>query len=214
MFHVTRLDEVLLISVYDFVGSILSEKDNTEEAFLVLTISNLTIRAETPTDYSQIRALIISVFHETYGSGEAEAALVEQLRKDVEGAPTIALVAEQDGVVLGYVLFSRVYLQEHPTVAACALAPLGVYRQYQHQGIGTRLVQRGLAECTAHGFHVLFVQGSLEYYARFGFLPIAGTQLKTVFHSDHDMVLALDPCGLQGLRGLVTYPKSWNQFIS
>ena len=43
--------------------------------------SEISIQPERPGDYSAIRDLIVKVFHETYGSGEDEAALVEQLRE-------------------------------------------------------------------------------------------------------------------------------------
>ena len=42
-----------------------------------ISMNQISIRAETPSDHNAIRDLIVEVFHETYGSGEAEATLVE-----------------------------------------------------------------------------------------------------------------------------------------
>ena len=175
--------------------------------------NNLSIQAETPADYHAIRELIVEVFHETYGSGEAEATLVDQLRQQPEQGPNISLVAELDGVLVGHVFFSAVRLEDHPDIPVCALAPLGVYRQYQRQGIGAQLVQQGVDECANRGYRAVFVQGSRQYYPRFGFIPIGDTRLYTIFKSDHDMVLEFEPGILDKVSGLVVYPKPWRVFI-
>jgi len=174
--------------------------------------SQTVIRAEAPSDYDAIRRLIVVVFRETYGSGPAEAALVEQLRKGHEYGQNVSLVAELDGLIVGHVFFSGVRLTEHPDILVCALAPLGVSRQQQRQGVGSQLVRAGLADCLAKGYKVVFVQGSLEYYPRFGFVPIGNTRLRTVFNSDHDMVMELEQGALGKVAGLADYPKAWDVF--
>jgi predicted N-acetyltransferase YhbS len=175
-------------------------------------MSEISIRPEMPSDYEAIHRLVSDVFQQTYGSGDKEAELVEQLRRRPEYGPTISLVAKNDGEVVGHVLFSGVRLSDLPEIAACALAPLGVHCQYQKQGIGSKLILRGLQECANHGYKAVFVQGSLEYYPRFGFKPIGTTRLQTVFKSDHDMVLELEAGVLDRVSGLVDYPAPWNVF--
>ena len=172
----------------------------------------MSIRAEMLSDCDAIRDLIVEVFHETYGSGEAEATLVEQLREQPEYGPNISLVAELSGTVVGHVFFSAVRLEEHPDIPVCALAPLGVYRQYQKQGIGSKLAQKGVKECANQDYKAVFVQGSLQYYPRFGFIPIDRTHLHTIFKSDHDMVLEIVHGVLDKVAGLVDYPKPWQAF--
>jgi len=152
------------------------------------------------------------VFRETYGSGEAEATLVEQLRKQPEHGPNVSLVAELDGVLVGPVFFSGVWLVSHPDIPVCVLASLGVYRQHQRQGIGSQLVREGLAGCADQGYKAVFVQGSLQYYPRFGFAPIGGRGLHTIFKSEHDMVLELERGLLGKVSGLVDYPRPWDVF--
>jgi putative acetyltransferase len=87
-----------------------------------------------------------------------------------------------------------------------------VFRQYQRKGIGSKLVLRGLQECANQGYKAVFVQGGLDYYSRFGFSPISGTGLQTVFKSDLDMVLELKAGILNNVSGLVDYPAPWNVF--
>ena len=176
-------------------------------------MNEITIWAETPFDYRAIRDLIAEVFHETFGSGEDEAALVEQLRQRQGHGPNISLVAETGGMLVGHVFFSAVELAEHPDVPVCVLAPLGICREYQRQGIGSRLVRQGVKECTHQGYKAVFVTGSLEYYPRFGFVPIAGTRLHTIFETGHDMVLELERGLLDEVSGLVDYPEPWQVFL-
>ena len=178
-----------------------------------MNMNAVSIRAETSSDHSAIRDLIVEVFHETYGSGEAEATLVEQLRQKPERGPIISLVAELSGVLVGHVFFSAVRLADHPDIPVCALAPLGVYRQHQRQGIGSQLARKGLKDCADQGYKAVFVQGSLQYYPRFGFIPIGGTRLHTIFNSDHDMVLELEHGILDKVSGLVHYPRPWYVFM-
>ena len=175
-------------------------------------MNKVSIRPEVPSEYAAIRALVSEVFQQTYGSGDKEAELVELLRRGTAYGPTISLVADIGGVVVGHVVFSAVRLSDFPEIAVCALAPLGVYRQYQKQGIGSQLIRTGLLECANQGYKAIFVQGSLDYYPRFGFKPISGTRLQTVFKSDHDMVLELEAGLLGKVSGLVDYPTPWNVF--
>ncbi len=180
---------------------------------LGMNTNEISIRAERPCDYSAVRDLIVEVFHETYGSGEAEAALVEQLRELSDVGPNVSLVALENQTVIGHVFFSRVRLADFGEISVCVLGPVGLYAKWQRQGIGTRLIQEGLSQCKQHGYKAVFATGSLEYYSRFGFVPISGTGLHTIFKSDHDMVLELEDGILGKVSGLVDSPKPWHVFI-
>lgn len=173
----------------------------------------ISIRTETPSDHSAIRDLIVEVFHETYGTGEPEATLVEQLRNHADAEPHVSLVALDNETLIGQVFFSRVTLIDFPKISVCTLGPVGLYAKWQKQGIGTRLIQEGLTQCKLLGYKAAFTTGSLEYYPRFGFVPIGKTRLHTSFNSDHDMVLELKHGILDKVSGLVDYPKSWHAFI-
>ena len=104
----------------------------------------ISIRPEIPSDYDAIHNLIVELFHETFGSGKEEATLVEQLREEPGHGPTISLVAEYNGTLVGHIFFSTIQLEDHPDISICALGPLCVYRQYQKRGLGSKLVQKGI----------------------------------------------------------------------
>ena len=91
--------------------------------------------------------------------------------------------------------------------------PIAVVKSWQRQGVGTRLLQEGLAAARQAGYRLTVVTGDVNYYARFGFIPISETKLVTIFHTPHDMVLELQPGTLAGVSGLVDYPEPWHAFV-
>jgi len=97
----------------------------------------MEIRAESIRDQSRIRLI-----HESAFDTPAEADLVDSLRE--QAASLISLVAEQNGEVVGHVLFSPVTLEGHPNLNLMGLAPMAVYPDLQHRGIGSALVNAGL----------------------------------------------------------------------
>jgi putative acetyltransferase len=177
----------------------------------------IEIRVEQPKDYAAIRELIVTVFYETYGSGEVEARLVEDLRAMEEYDPSLSLVAVDDGVVIGHVMFSpATILAPDGPVAAVCLAPLGIAKPYRRQGIGSRLALAGLERARQLGYRVAFVQGNPHYYGRFGFETASARGLISPFAGAPDpanMVLELVEGGLQGVSGLVQYPALWNALM-
>ena len=121
------------------------------------------MRIEQPADAPQIRDLLEASF-----PGLGEAILVDRLRSD--GDLVLSLVAEDAGVVIGYIAFSRIKVEGGETpFSAVALAPLAVYPDYQSQGVATRLVREGHACLAALGETLCVVVGEPQYYGRFGY---------------------------------------------
>jgi putative acetyltransferase len=118
------------------------------------------IRYARPADRPAIDAVITAAF------GRAdEARLVERLRADDD--TMFELVAEQDGVVVGHILFSRLWA-DRPELYA-ALAPLTVHPDQQKTGVGSALVRASLDTAREFGCHGVLVLGDPAYYGRFGF---------------------------------------------
>jgi putative acetyltransferase len=125
--------------------------------------SSLTIRPEWPGAVAAIRLVDEAAF-----PTPAEAGLVDRLRAD--GDLVLSLVAEQDGIVVGHVVFSRIVIErDDDPGTAVSLAPVAVLPQYQRAGVGKALIARGLATLAERGESVVFVLGDPAYYGRFGF---------------------------------------------
>ncbi len=125
------------------------------------------IRTATSFDREGIRVLYLQAFPE----GENE--IVAQLATDLlaEGSPpeTITLVAECDGTVAGHAAFSPVTSDTDEEWIGYILAPLGVKPEYQKGGIGTKLVESGIARLLRLEANAVFVYGDPKYYEKFGF---------------------------------------------
>ena len=161
----------------------------------------LIIREERDTD----RAAVFEVNREVFNT-DAEARLVDSLREEV--SPLISLVADQDGTVVGHILFSPVTVGgEGGGSGVMGLAPMAVREKLQRQGIGQQLVERGLDACRAAGTRLVFVLGHPDYYPRFGFQLVAPLGLH---YTDPKLdvcffVKELEPGALQGVAGTVTF---------
>ncbi len=179
---------------------------------------SILVRPELPADAAAVARVITAAF------GRAdEAELVAQLR--AQDQVVMALVAERDAQILGHVLFSRLAIDpgtaaqsavaiDKPATGssaprAVALAPLAVAPAEQRRGVGTALVQAGLAACRAQGEELVLVLGDPNYYGRFGFTAEAAAHLETPYAGPHYQGLDLVPGALARARGRVCYAAAF-----
>ena len=139
--------------------------------------SMITIRPEQAADQSGVRRV-----HESAFPTSAEADLVDRLRSRVPSA--VALVAENDGAIVGHILFTPVSFDPPAAVTAFGLGPMAVMPGNEKHGVGRRLVQNGLAECHARGACLVVVLGDPEYYGRFGFERASRHALRNEFGAE------------------------------
>jgi putative acetyltransferase len=106
---------------------------------------------------------------------EAEAAIVVAVR-DEDGS--FALVAEQDGRVVGHVQLSRAWAG---ATGILALGPIGVLPDRQGEGIGRALIEATVAEARSRGEVAVMLLGDPAFYPRFGFEPASRYGLRNPF---------------------------------
>jgi putative acetyltransferase len=165
--------------------------------------ADLVIRPERPDDESAVRAVNEAAFGRS-----TEADLVDRLRLD--GAVIVSLVAEQDGLLVGHVLFSRISIESAAgPLPSAALAPLAVLPANQRRGIGGRLVDFGLGSLRRQGERSVLVLGHPHYYQRFGFSIDSARMLIVPFPAEAFMALEMVPDALRGIRGAVRYPAAF-----
>ena len=118
-------------------------------------------------------AVVAEIHRRAFGDDGEVSALVADLRRSLSNEPGLSLVAEAaDGSVIGHALFTRSLLDApRRLVDVQVLSPLGVLPEWQRQGVGSALVRDGLTELGAHGVPLVFLEGSPDYYPRFGFVP-------------------------------------------
>ena len=166
------------------------------------------IRTEQPDDYAAIAEVCRLAF-----GGEGESRLVATLRAEEEFDPNLSLVAVRDRTIVGHILFSQIRIEsDRAQTPALALAPMAVLPDYQRQGIGTQLVNRGLEACRHLSHAIVVVLGHPRYYPRFGFTPAAPYHIQAPFPAPDEafMVLGLTPEALDGVSGVVRYSKAFD----
>jgi putative acetyltransferase len=167
----------------------------------------LTIRPETETD----RQAVYKVNALAFGQ-EDESKLIDALRKTEHFIPELSLVAEQDGRVIGHLLFTKVNIKtQSGDVPAISLAPMAVQPEHQNEGVGSALVRRGLDECRRLGHSIVIVIGHPNYYPRFGFSVAEEKGIRAPWDVPREafMVIELVPGALQGATGVVEYPPEF-----
>lgn len=166
----------------------------------------MQIRTEQVNDVPRIHAINEAAF----GSSTV-ANIVDALRSDADDV--LSLVAEEDGEVVGHIMFSRVRLDGSADVRAMALAPLAVLPERQRTGIGTALVRAGLEECHRLGTDAVFVVGHPTYYPRFGFKSASGLGFTCEFEVTDEafMVAELTAGILTGRTATVHFHTAFNE---
>ena len=154
------------------------------------------VRSELPGDRVDVRTVHTAAFGRS-----AEADLVDSLRASEGWLPSLSLVAEQDGKLVGHVLFTDV----HPAGRlVLSLAPLDRPPAVR---IGSALVRTGLAIAERTDRGLVVVLGNPAYYSRFG--SSAPVRAGVSFSDGHFQIHRL-PGYKPGLIGTVIYPPPFH----
>lgn len=160
----------------------------------------MIVREENCDDVAAVRHIVIAAFGQ-----EDEADLVDGLRASEDAV--ISLVAEENGEIVGHVLFSKLVAPEQ----CIALAPVSVTPARQKQEIGSRLIREGLDRARKDGWHGAFVLGEPGYYTRFGFELSAAEKFETEYPQAYFMALSLTENALDEKIGAVIYAPPFHQ---
>lgn len=133
--------------------------------------SAIVIEPETDNDVESIRAVVQAAFgaHRTVGT------LVDLIRESPNFIPELSLVAKDGDEIIGHVMVSHAELVDDDAVRhrVLTLSPLAVSPLRQNEGIGGSLIRAAIGAADQLGEPLITLEGSPEYYPRFGFRPAA-----------------------------------------
>lgn len=129
-------------------------------------MSLLIIRDQTEGDFDAVHNLVIAAFKTLPVACGREQFIMDALWRN--GSATVALVAEDDGTIVGQAAFSKVKVSSDD-VGWHGCGPVAVLPARLRQGIGSAMMREGLAKLKALGSKGCVVVGHPAYYPRFGF---------------------------------------------
>lgn len=172
-------------------------------------MKRIVIRTEMESDKPAVYAVNKNAFGQ-----DAEARLVDLLREGNTFIPDLSIVAELDGEIVGHILFTRIKIvsEAGEEKHSLALAPMAVLPEFQRQGIGSKLVEYGLAKAKELGFPSVIVLGHEAYYPKFGFQPASKWGIKPPFDVSDSVFMAIElkVGGLEAVSGTVEYPQEFS----
>lgn len=163
----------------------------------------MNIRQESISDFQSIYEVNHLAFKQ-----DNESQLIEKIRQGDTFIPELSLVAEQNKMVMGHILFSKIKIVGNENINSLALAPMAVHPNFQHQGVGSLLIIEGLKRATQLGYKHVIVLGHKDYYPKFGFSKAALWNIRCPFEvpDDHFMAKELVANSLKNINGIVEYP--------
>jgi putative acetyltransferase len=130
----------------------------------------MIIRPEDPEQFPRIYDLVKIAFQTAKVSNGKEQDFVNQLRSSRNYIPELALVAEENGQLVGHIMFTRTNIVNGGNrFEILLLAPVSVALVYRNRGIGSKLIKEGFRLAGEMGYSSVILVGDPAYYHRFGF---------------------------------------------
>ncbi|WP_153130497.1 GNAT family N-acetyltransferase [Dechloromonas hortensis] len=126
------------------------------------------VRTEQPVDTGQIFEVTRLAFSTAAHTSGTEQFIVDALRQ--LGHMALSLVAIEDETLVGHIAFSPVTVSSGEE-GWYGIGPLSVLPEFQRKGVGSCLMEQGMAQLQQQGAKGGVLVGDPAYYSRFGFAP-------------------------------------------
>lgn len=161
----------------------------------------MILRQEKTKDYAEISKLItLSVKDASFKHGDDDK-LVENLRNSKNYIPELSLVAEENGKIIGFILFTQARVKDEKILN---LAPLVVHPDFQNQGVGKALLKKGHEIALKLGYDFIVAIGNNTYFPKFGYVEASFYGIDDGFIVPSNKFLAIHlNDGKKNLHGVV-----------
>lgn len=179
-------------------------------------MNKIIIRNETPADYAAVEHLTREAFWNVYRPGCMEHYVLHVLRDDSAFVPELDLVMEQDGQIIGHVMYMRAAITANDgrEIPIMTFGPISIRPDLQRRGLGKHLLETSMEKAMALGAGALCIEGNLDFYGKSGFV-VAGTR-GIRYHGEPDQEIVpyfllkeLKPGFLNGVAGVYHTPKGY-----
>ena len=131
----------------------------------------MIIRNETPDDYREVEEMIKKAFWNLSVPGCNEHYFAHQVRKSEDFIPELDLVLEDDGKIIGNIIYVRAKLvaDDGAEKDILSFGPFTIHPDYQRKGYGRKLLERSFEIARELGYDTIAIWGNPENYACYGF---------------------------------------------
>lgn len=109
--------------------------------------------------------------------------------------------------MLGYILISKLRLQDAPQLGCGAIAPLAVHQDHQLRGIGSKLVRETILSSRGLGLDMLCLLVDPRFYKNFGFRK---SHLSSDYNPEYFQHLELTTGCLQDVQAKAIYAPAFS----
>ena len=154
-------------------------------------MNNLTIRLETEKDYRAVEELTREAFWNVYKPGADEHYYVHQMRSHPDFIPELAFVLEEDGELVGNIMYTKAWLVDENGARKEILSfgPLSIAPDRQRQKLGKRLIEHSFAAARELGYDVNIIFGNPGNYVSRGFVSCKRKNVSFIFDGNFPTAL-------------------------
>ena len=131
----------------------------------------MNIRLERTEDYREVDNLTREAFWNVYRPGCTEHYVLHQYRTNPDFVPELDFVMEEEGKIIGHVMFSKaeLVLDDGTRKSSWTFGPISIHPDYKRKGYGLQLLQFALKKAREMGIGFLCMEGNIEFYKHAGF---------------------------------------------
>ena len=131
----------------------------------------MNIRLEQTKDYREVENLTREAFWNIYRPGCTEHYVLNQYRTNPDFIPELNFVMEENGKIIGHVMFSKaeIMLDDVTAFPSWTFGPISIHPDYKRKGYGLKLLQYAIEKAKEMGIGLLQMEGNIEFYKHAGF---------------------------------------------
>lgn len=131
----------------------------------------MTIRNETPEDFRPVEEMIKRAFWNLSVPGCNEHYFAHQVRQSEDFIPELDFVLEEDGRIIGHILYveAKLTATDGTEKKILSFGPFTIEPAYQRKGYGRKLLEHSFSAARAMGYTAVVIWGNPENYACYGF---------------------------------------------